>query len=94
MPEGPRGRARFERGEDLLTSYKMPDARYFTQTFCRACGSPMPRADRERGFAVVPMGSLDDDPGIRPSRHIFVGSMAPWYAITDDLPQDMEAAAP
>ena len=33
------------------------------------------------------MGTLDDDPGVRPSYHIFVGSKAPWYDITDNLPQ-------
>jgi hypothetical protein len=84
------GALRFTRGEELLASYKVPEARYFMQVFCRTCGSPMPRVDRERDLAVVPMGSLDDDPGTRPSRHIFVGSMAPWYAITDRLPQDAE----
>jgi hypothetical protein len=30
------------------------------------------------------MGSLDDDPGMRPARHIFVGSKAPRYEITGD----------
>ena len=30
---------------------------------------------------------VDDDPGIRPAMHIFVGSKAPWFTITDDLPQ-------
>jgi hypothetical protein len=82
---------RFTRGESELERYKVPDARYFMQVFCRVCGSPMPRVDRERDLAIVPMGSLEDDPGIRPQRHIFVGSMAPWYAIADDLPQDAEA---
>src|SRR5262245_9737665 len=81
---------RFTRGEDLLVSYKPPTARFFTQVFCRTCGSPMPRVDRERGIAVIPMGSLDDDPGVRPQRHIFAGSKAPWYDIPDDLPQDAE----
>jgi hypothetical protein len=33
------------------------------------------------------VGTLDDDPGVRPSRHIFVGSKAPWYEIGDALPQ-------
>ena len=28
------------------------------------------------------MGTLLDDPGIRPSKHIFVGSKAPWFTIT------------
>ncbi len=81
---------RFTRGEELLVSYKLPDAQRFTQVFCRACGSVMPRIDRDRGLAMVPMGSLDDDPGMRPQAHIFVASMAPWYAIADDLPQHRE----
>lgn len=85
---------RFTRGSDLLASYKVPEARRFMQVFCRLCGSPMPRLDPERGLAVVPMGSLDDVPGIRPSRHIFVGSMAPWYTIADELPQDAENPPP
>jgi hypothetical protein len=33
------------------------------------------------------MGTLLDDPSIRPTAHIFAGSKAPWYSITDDLPQ-------
>jgi hypothetical protein len=81
---------RFTRGEELLTSFKLPEARYFTQVFCRSCGSPMPRIDRSRGLGIVPMGSLDDDPGVRPDRHIFAASRAPWYEIPDDLPQDPE----
>jgi hypothetical protein len=81
---------RFTRGEGALASFKLPEARFFTQVFCRTCGSPMPRIDRDRNLAVVPMGSLDDDPGGRPERHIFAASKAPWYAIADDLPQDAE----
>ena len=77
-----------------LASYKVPEARYFTTVFCRRCSSQMPRVSRERGIAIVPMGSLDDDPGIRAQRNIFVGSKAPWYDITDGLPQDVEAPPP
>jgi hypothetical protein len=33
------------------------------------------------------MGTLAEEPSIRPTAHIFVGSKAAWYAITDDLPQ-------
>jgi hypothetical protein len=84
---------RFTRGDPLLVSFRVPGARFFMQTFCRVCGSPMPRIDLERGIAVVPMGSLDDDPGIRPERHIFVGSKAPWYEIADGLPQHAEYPA-
>jgi hypothetical protein len=82
---------RFTAGEAALRSYKVPDARFFTQVFCGYCGSPMPRVDRDRGFAVVPMGSLDDDPELLPECHIFVGSKASWYAIADDIPRHEEA---
>ena len=81
---------RFTHGAELLTEYKVPEARFFTHVFCRACGSSLPRIDRSRNLAVVPMGSLDDDPGARPSVHIFVASKAPWYEIPDDLPQHAE----
>jgi len=36
------------------------------------------------------MGALDADPGVRPRNHIFVGSKAPWFEITDSLPQFKE----
>lgn len=78
---------RFTRGTELLTSYKVPEAKFFTHTFCRACGSSMPRVDEARGIVVVPMGSLDEDPEVRPQAHIFAASKAPWHDIHDDLPR-------
>ena len=80
-------RFRWTRGEDRLDAFKVPDARFFTHTFCRTCGSSLPRVDPDRGIAVVPAGTLDDDPGVRPTEHIFVGSKAPWFEIADDLPR-------
>lgn len=86
--------ARFRclRGEDLLDSFKLPDAERFTQTFCRECGSPMPRALPKRPAIGIPMGSVDGEPGSRPREHIFVASKASWYEIADALPQHAEYA--
>jgi hypothetical protein len=81
---------RFTRGASELSSYKLPEAKFFSQVFCRTCGSAAPRIDASRDLAVIPMGALDDDPGIRPGEHIFVGSKAPWHTITDALPQHAE----
>jgi hypothetical protein len=53
-------------------------------------GSGVPRMSLERKVAVIPAGSLDSDPGARPSAHIFVGSKASWFDITDGLPQFQE----
>jgi hypothetical protein len=62
-------------------------------THCRGCGSLLFSIVRDGAFVHVAMGTLLDDPAIRPSRHIFVGSKAPWFTITDGLPQFDEHAA-
>jgi hypothetical protein len=54
--------------------------------FCRICGSSLGVPMQGR-LSEVTLGSLDSDPGVRPAEHIFVGSKAPWFEITDDLPQ-------
>jgi hypothetical protein len=54
---------------------------------CKACGSLLYSVVREGAYVHVAMGTLADDPTIRPNAHIFVGSKAPWFAIHDDLPQ-------
>jgi hypothetical protein len=59
-------------------------------TRCAKCGSLLYSVVREGGWVHVAMGSLVDDPTIRPSDHIYVGSKAPWFEITDDLPQNEE----
>ena len=56
-------------------------------TRCGVCGSFLFSVVREGAFVHVAMGSLVDTPSIRPTEHIFVGSKAPWFEITDDLPQ-------
>lgn len=78
---------RIVEGESKLKAYKVPDAKFFTQVFCETCGSKMPRLDAGRNVAVIPMGCLDDDPGIAPVDHIFVADKADWFEMTDELPQ-------
>jgi len=38
----------------------------------------------------IPAGLLEDDPKVKPSKHIFVGSKAPWWDITDNILQYKE----
>jgi hypothetical protein len=61
-------------------------------TRCGACGSFLFSVVRDGAFVHVAMGSLVDAPSIRPTEHIFVGSKAPWFEITDTLPQFEEYA--
>jgi len=83
---------RWLRGEERVVSYKVPDAKFFANCFCSACGSKVPRVDPSRGLAIVPAGGLDHDPGARPQMHIFVGSKASWHEIGDSLPRHQVAA--
>jgi hypothetical protein len=56
-------------------------------TRCARCGSFLFSVVRDGEYVHVGLGSMIDTPSIRPSAHIFVGSKAPWFEITDDLPQ-------
>jgi hypothetical protein len=54
---------------------------------CRQCGSLLYSVVRGGAFVHVALGTLVDDPSIRPTAHIFAASKAPWFEITDALPQ-------
>ena len=56
-------------------------------TRCATCGSLLYSVVRDGAYVHVALGSLVDAPAIRPTHHIFVGSKAQWFEITDDLPQ-------
>ena len=73
-------------GEELLKRYKVPDARVFAAIFCGECGSMMPRVAPDRSIAVVPAGSLDNDPGLTPEARIFHGSRAAWSCDDREVP--------
>ncbi|WP_254017920.1 GFA family protein [Mesorhizobium escarrei] len=60
---------------------------------CKTCGSLLYSVVRDGAFVHVAMGTLVDEPTIRPTQHIFVGSKAKWFTITDDLPQYEEHVA-
>ncbi|MDZ7602959.1 MAG: GFA family protein [Hoeflea sp.] len=57
---------------------------------CRRCGSLVYSQVRDAAYAHVPLGVLIDAPSLRPTHHIHVASKAPWFEITDDLPQYQE----
>lgn len=71
-------------GEDHVMTYGDGTAK---DVHCSVCGSLLYSVVRDGRYAHVAMGTLVDPPSIRPTAHIFVGSKAPWYEISDDLPQ-------
>ena len=83
----PRDRLAIVKGDDGLLIFGDLAEGANHDVHCRICGSLLYSAVRNGAFAHVTMGTLADEPSIRPQRHIFVGSKAPWFTITDDLPQ-------
>ena len=75
-------------GRSLVKTYEAPVRRKppgYRRTFCGVCGGPVPKVDR--GVIRIPAGTLDNDPGLRPQRHVFVDFKAAWFDITDTLPR-------
>lgn len=54
---------------------------------CSRCHAFLFAAVRNRQYMHVSLGVLAGTPNRVPDQHIYVGSKAPWYRITDDLPQ-------
>lgn len=71
------------KGADRLLVWGEADGNH---TRCAACGSFL-FSVVDGGRVHVGYGALRDEPSLRPTAHIFVGSKASWYEIADDLPQ-------
>ena len=84
---------RLTAGENLLTFFESSPGNH--RGFCRICGSPIvSKFDAHPTVLGLPLGALDDDPGVQPQMHVHVASKAPWFTITDDLPQFPEGPPP
>jgi hypothetical protein len=74
-------------GEEFVGRYELKEAKHFATSFCTQCGSSLPWLAQSGLAVVVPAGTLDDDPQIRPSQNIFCTSRADWYTDPATLPQ-------
>jgi len=80
---------RWVSGEELITWFESSTGNH--RGFCSRCGSPLlSRFDSRPDVYGLPLGCLDTDPGVSPGMHVFVGSKAPWFDITDALPRYQE----
>ena len=77
------GTMRIVAGEDRLQAWWAGDG--LEKVFCGGCGSGICARDRESGaIAIVRLGALDADPGIRPSARQFTAYAAAWEPVPDD----------
>lgn len=86
---------RLSSGRELIRTYDAPLREAppaYRVCFCGICGSCVPDPDAHADWFEIPAGLLDDDPQLRPDKHIFVELKADWFQIADQLPQlDKEA---
>jgi len=73
------------KGGQMVRHYQLEEAKYFATAFCSHCGSSMPWTIQTGKTIVVPAGTLDDDPGLRPSQNIFCAFDAEWYIPANEL---------
>jgi hypothetical protein len=73
-------------GEELITDYRSSE--HMHRMFCRTCGSHLvARSDTHPAIVSVAIGTVDGDLPVGPRQHWNVASKAPWFEITDQLPQ-------
>jgi hypothetical protein len=89
------GSYRVVAGEELVREWQPPDDGHI-KAFCSQCGSALysrdPKADTPGG---VRLGTIDGDPGIRPSLRHHVATAVVWEAIPDDgLPRHPDVPLP
>lgn len=74
------------KGKECLSKYQSSEN--VIKTFCKVCGANLISMYKDKpNYVGLPIGGLDQDPGSRPIANIFVEFKAPWYEITDNLPQ-------
>jgi len=78
---------RWVSGEDFVGRFEGVDAKYFATAFCKQCGSSLPWLDKTGKAVIIPAGTLDGDPEIRPFQNIFCASRAVWYEDPGSLPE-------
>ena len=86
---------RLLRAKSLFGGTKPPSATsllLIAHPFAADAAPRYPIQSQKAPWFEVHAGVLDDDPGLRPERHILVEAKSPWFTISDALPQLDRAA--
>jgi hypothetical protein len=78
------GKLELTSGADTLVVQGDADGHHAVR--CRECFSLVYWTGYE-GRIRIPYGTLVDEPTLKPTAHIYVGSKVPWHEILDELPQ-------
>ena len=72
-------------GESNVGRYELPEAKHFASSFCKTCGSTLPWITQSKKAMIIPAGTLDNDPKVKPIHNIFYADKACWYEDVNDL---------
>jgi len=76
---------RWLQGEALLSSFESSPGK--RRHFCSNCGSHVMAEWVDKPAVIIRMGCFDDDPGTRPTAHIWRSEGAVWYDPQEQLPE-------
>jgi len=74
-------------GIEKVKRFDYPGTRTFTKVFCTECGSGLPYLNEKGSALVIPAGSLNDEPVLKPTNNIFWDDRAQWYEAGIEAPQ-------
>jgi hypothetical protein len=80
------GSIEWQQGEEQIRLFILPEAKRFSNSFCATCGGRVPRFIEQAGIVMIPAGSLDDEPSIKPMARIFSDSKASWSCDQAEIP--------
>jgi len=65
--------------EELVGRFELAEAKHFATSFCKKCGSSLPWLTQSGRGYIIPAGTLDDTPSIKPMHNIYYADRAEWY---------------
>lgn len=78
---------RWTSGEAALTAFESSPGKQ--RYFCSRCGSHLMAEREDKPHVVLRMATLDEDPGMRPTQHIWTAHRVDWLSY-DGLPEHSE----
>jgi hypothetical protein len=76
------------KGKDLLTSFESSPGKL--RRFCSSCGSHLLAERLNQPHLILRVATLDDDPGLTPTMHIWRSHDASWLQDSDHVPSYQE----
>jgi hypothetical protein len=65
---------------------ELAEAKHLAASFCKNAALLYPGLPNQTGKAfVIPAGSMDDDPGMKPMHNIYYADKASWYVDVCEL---------